>query len=184
MLGEGEAFASVAQARRALDLAMALHNRINFEVMERKPALPAGIEVHANPMENLGPKAPLGQWAAGFGAGQLRAEEAWERCLREEGSDKTFDAALGSLNAALGFFMHRELAEKWRLRMPGEPPLEEAARHAQRKGRPQRAVPLWQRAQVQALLRRGCRRVIAASRSRDRLRLNYRKSAIRVECSP
>jgi uncharacterized protein len=130
MLGERGALASVAEAQRMLDLAMALHNRINFEVMERKPALPAGIEVHANAMKNLGPKAPLGQWAAGFGAGQLRAERAWDKCLREEGSGETLDGALGGLNAALTFFTHRELAEKWRARMPGKPSLEEAARQA------------------------------------------------------
>ena len=53
-----------------MSVAVDLYNRINLEVLERKPALPAGIEVRADPMENFGPDAPLGLWAAGYGAGR------------------------------------------------------------------------------------------------------------------
>jgi uncharacterized protein len=129
VLGEGEsAFASLEEAQRVLDLVMALHNRINLEVTERAPALPAGIEPRANPMENFGPDAPLGQWAGGFGAGQLWVEEAWDQCLRDEPDGGTLDQTLGGLNAALSFFMQRELAGKWLAKMPGNPTLERAAR--------------------------------------------------------
>jgi yecA family protein len=115
---EGEAFDSLEEAQRVVDLTMALHNRINLEVTERKPALPPGIEVRANPMENFGPQAPLGQWAGGCGAGQLWLEETWEACLREEPDAETLDEALGGLNAALSFFTSRELAENWLRKMP------------------------------------------------------------------
>jgi len=83
VLGEAHGdFASPEEAQRVMDLMMALHNHINVEVAQRKPALPPGIEVRANPMENFGPQAPLGQWAGGYGAGQLWLEETWEACLR------------------------------------------------------------------------------------------------------
>jgi len=116
VLGEAHGdFASPEEAQRVMDLMMALHNHINVEVAQRKPALPPGIEVRANPMENFGPQAPLGQWAGGYGAGQLWLEETWEACLRgaPEARDEAFDDALGSLNAALSFFTHRSLAETW-----------------------------------------------------------------------
>ena len=121
-------FDSFEEAQRVMDLIMALHNRINREVLERKPALPAGIEVRANAMENFGPQVPLGQWAAGFGAGQLWLEETWTRCLGVEADAGSLDEALGGLNAALSFFTSRELAERWLPKMPGNPTLEEAAR--------------------------------------------------------
>ena len=113
-----------------MDLVLTLHNRINLEVLERKPALPAGIALHPDPMQNFGPQAPLGQWAAGSGAGQLWLEQTWEACLREEPVGGTLDETLGGLDAALSFFTSRELAEKWRRKMPGTPTLEEAAQKA------------------------------------------------------
>ncbi|OGA69947.1 MAG: hypothetical protein A3G81_13960 [Betaproteobacteria bacterium RIFCSPLOWO2_12_FULL_65_14] len=131
VLGAGEgAFDGLDEAQRTMDLVMALHNRINLEVLERKPAVPAGVEVRAKPMENFGPDAPLGQWAAGFGAGQLWLERTWGDCLRDEPDARTLDEALGGLNAALSFFTSRELAEKWLRKMPGNPTLEQAAQKA------------------------------------------------------
>jgi yecA family protein len=92
VLGDEEsAFDSLEEAQRVTDLVMALHNRINVEVMERKPVLPAGIELRADPMQNFGPQAPLGQWAGGFGAGQLWVEKIWDRCLRDEPDLATLD---------------------------------------------------------------------------------------------
>jgi uncharacterized protein len=133
VLGDGNgAFGSLEEAQRVIDLAMALHNRINLEVLERKPVLPAGIEVRPDPMENFGPGAPLGQWAAGYGAGQLWLEQTWDERLREEPGADTLDEALGGLNAALSFFTSRELAGKWLRKMPGTPTLEQAARRVLR----------------------------------------------------
>jgi uncharacterized protein len=131
VFGEGmSAFGSPEGAHQVLELVMALHNKINLEILERNPVLPAGIEVRPAPTENFGPKAPLGQWAAGYGAGQLWLEETWDACLRDAPDAGTLDEALGGLNAALSFFASRELAEKWRRKMPGRPTLEQAAAKA------------------------------------------------------
>jgi len=133
VLGEGDdALGSLEDVQRVMDLVLTLHNRINLEVLERKPALPAGIALHPDPMQNFGPQAPLGQWAAGYAAGQLWLEQTWEERLREEPEAGTLDETLGGLNAALSFFTSRELAEKWRRKMPGRPSLEEAAQNALR----------------------------------------------------
>jgi uncharacterized protein len=125
--GEDRALASFDQAQGLVYLTMDLYNRINLEVLERKPSLPAGIEVRADPMENFGPHAPLGLWAAGFGAGQLWLEQTWEDWLRDEPDRRTLDETLGGLQGALAFFATRELAEKWLPKMPGKPTLEQAA---------------------------------------------------------
>lgn len=81
-------------------------------------------------MENFGPQGALGRWAGGFSVGQLWVEEAWDRFLAGAGSDAALEEELGALNVALSFFTHQELAEKFRLQMPDQPSLEEAARRA------------------------------------------------------
>lgn len=124
---EGRASASFDVAQEIVYLAVDLYNRINLEVLERKPALPAGIEVRADPMDNFGPDAPLGLWAAGFGAGQLWLEQTWEDWLRDEPDRRTLDETLGGLQGVLAFFATRELAEKWSPKMSGKPTLEQAA---------------------------------------------------------
>jgi yecA family protein len=121
------AAASFDEAQGLVHLTMDLYNRINLEVLERKPSLPAGIEVRADPMENFGPDAPLGLWAAGFGAGQLWLEQTWEDWLRDEPDRRTLDETVSGLQGVLAFFATRELAEKWSPKMPGEPTLEQAA---------------------------------------------------------
>ena len=125
--GERRASASFDETPRLVHLTMDLYNRINLEVLERKPSLPAGIEVRADPMENFGPDAPLGLWAAGFCAGQLWLEQTWEEWLRDEPDRRTLDETVGGLQGVLAFFATRELAEKWLPKMPGNPTLEEAA---------------------------------------------------------
>jgi hypothetical protein len=82
-------------------------------VLEREPALPAGIEVRAQAMENFGPRAPLGRWAGGFAVGQLLVEDVWSPFLAAAPDPETLDATLGSLNVTLTFFTSRELARKW-----------------------------------------------------------------------
>ncbi|MEX2575736.1 MAG: DUF1186 domain-containing protein [Halofilum sp. (in: g-proteobacteria)] len=43
-----------------------LYNRINEQVMELQPALPEGCTMRSEPADNVGPHAPIGQWARGF----------------------------------------------------------------------------------------------------------------------
>ena len=118
------------ETRALLELVMALHNHINLQVLEREPALPAGVEVRAEPMENFGPQAPLGRWAGGFGAGQLMVEEVWSPFVDESRDREVLDTTLSGLNVALTFFTSRELAGKWLRKMPGKPTLEAGARRA------------------------------------------------------
>jgi uncharacterized protein len=118
------------EARALIELVMTLHNHINLQVLEREPALPAGVEVRAEPMENFGPQAPLGRWAGGFGAGQLLVEEVWPPFVDETPDPEALDRTLGGLNVALTFFTSRELAGKWLRRMPGKPTLEASTRRA------------------------------------------------------
>jgi len=121
---------SDAEARALLQLVMALHNHINLQVLEREPALPAGVEVRAEPLQNFGPRAPLGRWAGGFGAGQLLTEEVWTPFVDEAPDPEALDATLGGLNVALTFFTSRELASRWLLEIPGKLTLVAGARRA------------------------------------------------------
>ena len=121
---------SDAEADELLNLVMTLHNHISLQVLEREPALPSGVEVHAEPMQNFGPQAPLGRWAGGFGTGQLFVEEVWPPFVDESPDSETLNTTLGGLNVALTFFMDRELAGKWLRKIPGKPTLEAAARRA------------------------------------------------------
>ena len=118
------------EAHTLIELVMALHNHINLQVLDREPALPAGIPVRAPPMGNFGPQAPLGRWAGGFAAGQLLVEELWTPFVEEAPDPDRLDTTLGSLNVALTFFSSRELAGKWLRKMPGKPTLEAAAGQA------------------------------------------------------
>ena len=118
------------EADALIELVMALHNHINLQVLEREPALPAGVEVRAEPMENFGQQAPLGRWAGGFGAGQLFVEDIWPPYVEEAPDPEALDTTLGGLNVALTFFTSHELAAKWLRKMPGKPTLETGARRA------------------------------------------------------
>jgi yecA family protein len=130
-MGEGPgAFGSLEEAQRAMNLVMALHNHINLQVLERRPALPAGIAPRKDPMENFGPDAPLGQWAQGYSQGQMWLEEKWDACLAAEprADAARIDEALGAIMMALGFFASRGFAERClrEMRAPGK--LENVAR--------------------------------------------------------
>lgn len=128
VLGEGPgAFGSIEEAQRVVTLVMGLHNHINREVLERRPSLPAGIEVRDNPMENFGPDAPLGQWARGYSEGQTWLEDTWEDYL-PDADDDPLNAELGTLMMVLGFFASREFAEACVREWPRPLPLESAAR--------------------------------------------------------
>ena len=130
-LGGGPgAFGSLEEAQRVMDLVMALHNHINLQVLTRKPALPAGIEVREAPVENFGPDAPLGQWALGYSRGQVWLEGTWDACLAQEprADAARIDEALGAMMMVLGFFASRGFAEQClrEMRAPGK--LEDVAR--------------------------------------------------------
>jgi hypothetical protein len=129
VLGEQD-FASEDEASRVMGLVMALYNRINLDVREGRPALPAGIEVRPDPMANFGPDAPLGKWAGGVSAGQLWSEEAWVAHIAgaPEPEREMLEQTCEGLNMILAFFTHRDLGKKFRRMMHGAPGLEEAAR--------------------------------------------------------
>lgn len=129
VLGEGLGeLGSLDEAQRVLNLVMSLHNHINREVLERKPSLPAGITVRADPMENFGPDAPLGQWARGYSDGQLWLEETWDAHLPGRDDDDDDPAGLGGLMMVLGFFASREFAESIVREWSQPKPLDQAAR--------------------------------------------------------
>lgn len=62
----GGGFDSDSEARTVVGDMLELYNRINDTVLAGRPVLPEGCTVHSPPVANLGPKAPLGRWAAGF----------------------------------------------------------------------------------------------------------------------
>lgn len=127
---EPDAFGSVEDVQRVMDLVMGLHNHINRQVLERNPTLPAGIVVRTDPMQNFGPDAPLGQWARGYSDGQLWLEETWDAYLPEAADDDDDDddsAGLGGLMMVLGFFASREFAESIVREWSKPKPLEQAA---------------------------------------------------------
>ncbi|MFB6261376.1 MAG: UPF0149 family protein [Thiohalorhabdaceae bacterium] len=65
---------------RAIAGLFGLFNRINDEVAEGRIGLPADLEVFADPLANVGPEAPLGQWSAGFSRGMGLIEGVWDEC--------------------------------------------------------------------------------------------------------
>jgi uncharacterized protein len=79
-------------------------------------------------MENFGPHAPVGQWAAGYVMGQLWLKETWDECFREQPDAQEVEDAFGLLSAALGFFAGREFAQEWLSATEDRLPLEDAAR--------------------------------------------------------
>ena len=75
---EEGAFPTLDEAREILPAVMALYNFANQGVLEAAPELPPGCTVHAEPLANLEPDAPLSQWACGFAAGHDWLENAWD----------------------------------------------------------------------------------------------------------
>lgn len=76
---------SVGEPREEVDRVLGglfgLYNRINDEVAEGRIGLPADLEVFEDPLANVGPKAPLGQWSGGFSRGMGLIEGLWDECL-------------------------------------------------------------------------------------------------------
>jgi len=130
VLGEGpEALGSREEVQRVLDLVMRLHNRVNLQVLERSPSLPALVELRPEPMANFAPDAPLSQWARGFSEGHAWLEETWDACLETEAQAETeeLDQALGAIMVVLGFFGSRGFAEACLQDMARPQPLEQMA---------------------------------------------------------
>ncbi len=66
---------------RAMAGLLGLFNRINDEVAAGRIGLPADLEVFEDPLANVGPEAPLGQWSAGFSRGMGLIEGVWDDCF-------------------------------------------------------------------------------------------------------
>lgn len=125
---EWEGFGNPDEVQHVLDLVTALYNRINLQVLERTPALPAGIVLRAEAMRNFGPEAPLGRWASGYADGQSWLEETWNRYRPAKPHEaEAFDLALGRLTIVLAFFGNREFAEAAKRAIKHRGPLEELA---------------------------------------------------------
>jgi hypothetical protein len=62
----GSGLADEDAANRTFADLFALYNEINERVMATQPVLPQGCTLRSRPVDNLGPAAPLGQWAMGF----------------------------------------------------------------------------------------------------------------------
>jgi uncharacterized protein len=97
------------QTQAMLEAIMGLYNHINLGVLEGEPVLPPGCTVHAEPLDNFEPGAPLSEWARGFSGGYGWLENAWDDMAPEE-----FDAELDADLMILSFFSSRELAETYR----------------------------------------------------------------------
>ena len=94
-----------AEAKKILDLIMALYNHINQGVLNKQPALPPLCEARREIPSNLETDAPFSQWARGFGAGHEYLSALWDAHTPED-----MDEDLGSCMMVLTFFASRDLA--------------------------------------------------------------------------
>jgi uncharacterized protein len=106
--GEMPKWKSLDEAKSILNALMALYNKINTDVIEGRPRLPASCKARPITFDNFGPEAPLGQWARGFSTGFSFLGPAWNDA-KLEGEE---DALVGACVATLSFFADRKLAEK------------------------------------------------------------------------
>lgn len=97
----------IEEINEGLGALMELYNRINREVEEERVGLPADLEVREDPLDNLGPDAPLGQWSLGFAIGFEMVRPDWEAVLPEDLRDM-----IAAFSAFLFFFADRETAEE------------------------------------------------------------------------
>jgi uncharacterized protein YecA (UPF0149 family) len=96
----------IDELNEGLGALMLLYNRINEEIREERVGLPADLEVREEPLDNLGPDAPLGQWSLGFAIGFETVRPDWEAVLPED-----LRQMIASISAFLFFFADRETAE-------------------------------------------------------------------------
>ena len=129
VLGENLEALGAEEAQPILDLVTRLHNHIQFQVLERSPSLPAGIEVRPEPMDNFAPDTPLSQWAHGFTQGQDWLADTWDAHLDGESGEEAeaMDQSLAASMVVLGFFTSRDFAEDCLAEMQQPRSIEEMA---------------------------------------------------------
>jgi len=131
VLGEdGIAFTDDDEAQRVMDLAVALYNHVNDQVREGRVQLPALVEPRRDPAGNIGPDAPLGQWALGVALAQLSFKPMWDEAisaLRPEDA-RDMEDTLRSAQAVFLFFLERDKAEEFVRDDPDRPRFHDAAR--------------------------------------------------------
>lgn len=98
---EGPDYDSLDEANAVMRDLMALYNAVNQEVLERRCALPADVEVRVPPLANLDDDAPLSQWARGYLQGHQWLAESWEVLPVE------FEDELGACLMVLSLFASR-----------------------------------------------------------------------------
>ena len=109
--GDPEA-GSEEEAERVVGALMALSNRINEEVMADRVGLPEDLATRPDPMANMGPDAPLGQWSAGFSVGMDFLQEVWDPVL--EAAPEELESHFFSFGILLSLFSSRDFAEDLR----------------------------------------------------------------------
>ena len=127
---QGGHFKDEATARRAMDLVLALYNEINDAVRGGRPELPALVELRRDPADDIGPQAPLDQWASGAAMAQLWLKPTWDEHLEKDGGADARDLrdALESAQTTIAFFLRRESAQAWVEKDPDRPGFAPAAR--------------------------------------------------------
>lgn len=127
---EGSAFNGDGDGQRVVDLVVALYNHVNAQVRERRLELPALVEPRRDAADNIGPDAPLGQWALGVALAQLSFKPMWDEAIgalrRAEARD--MEDTLRSAQAVFLFFLDRDKAEEFVRNDPDRPRFHDAAR--------------------------------------------------------
>jgi uncharacterized protein len=130
-LGEdGNAFTHDGEAQRVIELVVALYNHVNDQVREGHVQWPALVEPRPDPADNIGPDAPLGQWALGVALAQLSFKPMWDEAIgalrREDARD--VEDTLRSVQTVFLFFLERGRAEEFVRNDPDRPRFHDAAR--------------------------------------------------------
>lgn len=121
---DGPDFADHAQAAKITEALMALYNDVLQRTSDENYSRPPGCEARTPAMANVGPEAPLGQWATGF----VRGYEwlAFDELLPED-DDSELSQELTGLLLVLAFFATEQGMRNVYDDMTGEQSLEEMA---------------------------------------------------------
>jgi len=102
------AYASIDEQDRIVGGLIRLYNDMNPSVSDERAALPVDCPLYPIAVDNLGPMAPVGQWARGFFAGHQWLEDIWNAYVPEEAQD-----AHATMLMILSFFSSQELAQEF-----------------------------------------------------------------------
>jgi len=105
---QGPPFESESQARSLMGDLMALHNKLNADVLANTIELPEDCRFRDDALSNLSDDAPVGQWCRGFIRGHSWLEESWDETVPDE-----LDDELGALLMTMSFFASPRLAERY-----------------------------------------------------------------------